>query len=936
MEGPFPNMTNSADADTLDASFGASSDTSWQPVSWSSIHHTPQGSTLTLPAGEKFLSADFSRTASDLLIETPSGAHFVVENFFTFAYPPALETAHGAILTAELLTTLAGPLAPNMVAQLGQVGQAQVNTLGAPIGQVNESEGQVTVTHADGAQETLTLGASIYQGDVLETGPKANTSVVFVDDTIFTLSENGRIVMDEMVYDPGSQTGIFSAQIVQGVFSFVSGKIAKTSPDAMVLSTPTNTIGVRGSTLLGEAAPDGQPNSITLITDVDGNVGELVISNGGGTMVLNQAGASTTIFSATVAPAPLFFLAPQAIQQNYGATLTNLVKAVAQKAEQDTQDAARQSQKADQDAAQAQQDADAAQQQAKQAGEQAEQSQADADQAQIDADAVKADAENLTAEAETAKADAEALGDAEAIAKAEALQVQADEAQALAEEAQAQADAEGTQAAEAQQQADAAALQAQAQGDVADQAQQDADQAQIQAEQTAQFSTLAQSAAVTQQQVFTQFVQTGFVDPAYTVGAASQDILAQMADVILKGPTGEDPPPPPPPDPIIDLVALDIISGIIIDMPPPLPLPLLPPPPPLDPIIIKTLNTTSTFNEILIASLGNDHLVGGPGNTQFTMNQGTTLGGNDTIDGGVGTDEITFTNLHNIQMVLDMSTKIATYSNSDQTITGTIALNSIEQVFASDGSAARQRINMTETDNGFGYILSGTTGGDSLSVATGQTLSYLTTNPIGQTPAAISTFGSIIFGGAGDDAIAGSAQSDIIFGGVGNDTITGGGDSDSLYGGAGADIFKYNAIFDGGLPGDAISDFSGATAFGSGGGDGDKIQFTNAFSLGTIIYEEIIWDGTATALTLSNVAANIIVLTGGTAGGLSNALTALVGAAATANNAIIVFNDIGMNNVGSVHYTTNLSTGLQGANIATFTNVTGDLANLDAVDFAIV
>ncbi|PCI41026.1 MAG: hypothetical protein COB46_05190 [Rhodospirillaceae bacterium] len=539
MEGSFsdttPNMTNGEGANAPVAP-------TWVPVSWSSIHHTPHGSTLTLPAGEQFLSADFSRTASDLLIETPSGAHFVVENFFTFAYPPALETAHGAILTADLLTTLAGPLAPNMMAQ---VGQNPVNTLGASIGQVNESQGQVTVTHADGAQEALTLGSFIYQGDVLETGPKGSTSVVFVDDTIFTLSENGRMVMDEMVYDPGTQTGVFSAQILQGVFSFVSGKVAKTSPDGMVISTPTNTIGIRGSTVLGEAAPDGLPNHVILIRDVNGNVGELVISNGGGTIVLNQAGSSTTIFNAASAPGPMVFLSPQDIQQNYGAALTNLIKAVAQKADQDTQEAAKNSQKADQDAEQAQQDAADAEQEAAQAGAQADQAQADADAAQAEAEDTQAQAETLAAEAAAAKVAAEAFGDEEAIAQAAELEAQAAQAQQQAEEAQQQAEAEGAQAAEAQQQAETAQAQAQLQGEAAAQAQQQAVQAQVQAEQTAQFNTMAQSASETQQQVFTQFLETGFVDPNMAPG---------MAPGAVPPPPGDG---PGPDDQAIDQAAQD-------------------------------------------------------------------------------------------------------------------------------------------------------------------------------------------------------------------------------------------------------------------------------------------------------------------------------------------------------------------------------------------
>jgi len=482
-------------------------------IPWSNIHESQSTNALLLPAGEDFLRADYSRSGADLLIETPSSGHFIVARYFTPLAPPALETTDGAVLSAHLVAQLAGPLTVGMTAQA--TGQGFEN-LGEPIGQVSERGGAVTVTHADGVKVTLSVGDSIFQGDVLETGTKANTSIVFADDTIFTLSADGRMVMDEMVYDPGTQTGSFSAHVVQGVFSFVSGKVAKTSPEGMTVSTPTSTIGIRGSTVLGEAAQEGAANKITLINDVDGTVGELVISNGAGTTVLNQPGASTTVFSAFTPPAPIVILTPVDIQQSYGSTLTSLVRTVAAEAEQDTQEAARQSQKADAKAVEAQVQAKEAQQQADDAQAQAAQAQAQAAIAAEDAAAAKAGADAILSEVEALKASA----DVDALAKATQLEAQAAEIVAQAADAQAQAQAAAQIAAQAQVQAEAAVGQAATQTQAAVQAGQQADQAQVQAQQQAQFSTMATSAAVIQEQVYTQFVQTGFVDPNFTPGMA--------------------------------------------------------------------------------------------------------------------------------------------------------------------------------------------------------------------------------------------------------------------------------------------------------------------------------------------------------------------------------------------------------------------------------
>ena len=47
------------------------------------------------------------------------------------------------------------------------------------------------------------------------------------------------MVIDEMIYDP-SNNGLSSSSfsVVKGVFSFVSGQVAKSGDDAMVVKTP--------------------------------------------------------------------------------------------------------------------------------------------------------------------------------------------------------------------------------------------------------------------------------------------------------------------------------------------------------------------------------------------------------------------------------------------------------------------------------------------------------------------------------------------------------------------------------------------------------------------------------------------------------------------------------------------------------------------------
>ena len=121
---------------------------------------------------------------------------------------------------------------------------AQSTGEGQPIGEVESTTGTVTVTHVDGTQETLEAGSPVFQGDTLETSDDGSVGVVLADDTTFSMAEGGNMVLDEMVYDPATNEGSISFSAGEGVFTFVSGLIAKSDPDAMTLTTPTATIGI--------------------------------------------------------------------------------------------------------------------------------------------------------------------------------------------------------------------------------------------------------------------------------------------------------------------------------------------------------------------------------------------------------------------------------------------------------------------------------------------------------------------------------------------------------------------------------------------------------------------------------------------------------------------------------------------------------------------
>ena len=276
------------------------------------------GDTVRLPTGLELQDAAFSRVGSDLVVRAADGESAVVRGFFDHAERPQLLFEGGEKhISGDLAARLAGPLAPGQVAQA-----APAATLGEPIGKVESVGGTVNVIHTDGTRAQLDVGDPVFQGDILESAAKGGVGIVLADETTFSMGPSGRMVLDEMIYDPGTHQGNMAISVLQGIFTFVSGNIAKTDPDAMVLDTPVATIGIRG-TQLGFKMVDGRMEIVNL-PHPDGSLGEIVVSNAGGVVTLNFQYQGVNILSLNVPPSQPFTYSQQGIVNLLGPALAFL------------------------------------------------------------------------------------------------------------------------------------------------------------------------------------------------------------------------------------------------------------------------------------------------------------------------------------------------------------------------------------------------------------------------------------------------------------------------------------------------------------------------------------------------------------------------------------------------------------------------------------
>lgn len=116
----------------------------------------------------------------------------------------------------------------------------------APIGYIKTVSGEGYVISA-GAKVKAQPGTPVFEGSQLKTGPKSTLGVTFKDETVMSFGPDTELTVDEYLYSPSQGKLKLGSKLAKGSMNYVSGVIAKLQPDAVSVTTPTGTIGVRGT-----------------------------------------------------------------------------------------------------------------------------------------------------------------------------------------------------------------------------------------------------------------------------------------------------------------------------------------------------------------------------------------------------------------------------------------------------------------------------------------------------------------------------------------------------------------------------------------------------------------------------------------------------------------------------------------------------------------
>ncbi len=117
------------------------------------------------------------------------------------------------------------------------------------VGRVKTVKGSASIVRG---QSSLPAGVNerVFQGDTLRTGPDGSLGMMLKDDTSLSLGPNSEVVIDQFLFAPAEGKLSLVTRLLKGTAVYLSGVIARLSPQSVRFETPNASIGIRGTRFL--------------------------------------------------------------------------------------------------------------------------------------------------------------------------------------------------------------------------------------------------------------------------------------------------------------------------------------------------------------------------------------------------------------------------------------------------------------------------------------------------------------------------------------------------------------------------------------------------------------------------------------------------------------------------------------------------------------
>jgi hypothetical protein len=126
------------------------------------------------------------------------------------------------------------------------VSRAAANADNSQVAQIKTVSGQAEIVRK-GARIAARIGDPLYEKDTIDTGGDGSIGITFIDNTVMSSGPNSEIVLEDYKFNSSDFKGSMLTDMNRGTVSMISGDIARSSPGAMKVKTPTAVLGVRGT-----------------------------------------------------------------------------------------------------------------------------------------------------------------------------------------------------------------------------------------------------------------------------------------------------------------------------------------------------------------------------------------------------------------------------------------------------------------------------------------------------------------------------------------------------------------------------------------------------------------------------------------------------------------------------------------------------------------
>ena len=101
------------------------------------------------------------------------------------------------------------------------------------------------------------VGDPVQEKDRIVVQAGGRVGISMNDESLLSIGSNSSVVINRYSFNPVTRDGQVETSVLKGTFRFVSGLIARVNPNAIKVTTPSATIGIRGTDFIVEV-PDAK------------------------------------------------------------------------------------------------------------------------------------------------------------------------------------------------------------------------------------------------------------------------------------------------------------------------------------------------------------------------------------------------------------------------------------------------------------------------------------------------------------------------------------------------------------------------------------------------------------------------------------------------------------------------------------------------------